>query len=252
MNRIRAFFARRGQSQDGVPGEGQGAVRVVPRFRRGFAPDGVPVEERRAGLVAPRFRRGFAPMRAGGRARAACAPRFRGASPMACRWKSEEPEPVAPRFRRGFAPDTVVVGFTLIEILVVVVIVGVLALAVTISIATAGGERQLARESERLQGLIDFACHQAELTGREIGLRLDGKGYAFTRLGFDGWNSDALGNELRPRDWVPGLRRRTVARWSRSAPGRKRQRTAADRLFFLGRTVAVPAAPASRRRRQSL
>lgn len=112
---------------------------------------------------------------------------------------------VGTRFRRCFAPDTVIVGFTLIEILVAVVIVGVLALAVTISIATAGGERQLARESERLQGLIDFACHQAELTGREIGLRLDGRGYAFTRLGFDGWSSDALENELRPRSWVPGL-----------------------------------------------
>jgi general secretion pathway protein H len=130
---------------------------------------------------------------------------LRGLSADGVPVEGQEAIRVAPRFRPGFAPDTVVVGFTLIEILVVVVIVGVLALAVTISIATAGGERQLARESERLQGLIDFACHQAELSGREIGLRLDRQGYAFSRLGFDGWSSDALENELRPRDWVPGL-----------------------------------------------
>ena len=102
-------------------------------------------------------------------------------------------------------PDPVVVGFTLIEILVVIVIVGVLALAVTISIATAGGERQLAREAERLRGLIDHACNQAELTGREIGVRLGEQGYAFTQLGFEGWSVDERKDELRPRSWVGGM-----------------------------------------------
>jgi general secretion pathway protein H len=99
----------------------------------------------------------------------------------------------------------VVVGFTLIEILVVMVIVGVLALAVTISIATAGGERQLAREAERLQALLDHACHQAELSGREIGVRFGAKGYAFSLLGFDGWMASEQKDELRPRKWVPGM-----------------------------------------------
>lgn len=98
-----------------------------------------------------------------------------------------------------------VVGFTLIEILVVMVIVGVLALAVTISIATAGGERQLAREAERLQALVDHACHQAELGGREIGLRIGARGYAFSLLGFDGWMASEQKDELRPRSWVPGM-----------------------------------------------
>jgi general secretion pathway protein H len=112
---------------------------------------------------------------------------------------------VATRFRRGSAPDPVIVGFTLIEILVVVVIVGVLALAVTISIATAGGERQLTHESERFQALVDHACNEAELTGREIGVRVSRNGYAFAMLGFDGWMADEQKDELRPRSWVPGL-----------------------------------------------
>ena len=85
------------------------------------------------------------------------------------------------------------------------VIVGVLALAVTISIASAGGERQLTRESERLQALIQYACTQAELTGREIGLRVSQQGYAFALLGFDGWLAEPQKNELRPRSWVTGL-----------------------------------------------
>ena len=85
------------------------------------------------------------------------------------------------------------------------VIVAALALAVTISIATAGGERQLTRESERLQALIQYACTQAELTGREIGVRVSEQGYAFTLLGFDGWIADPQKNELRPRSWVTGL-----------------------------------------------
>jgi general secretion pathway protein H len=130
-----------------------------------------------------------------------------------CAWRGgrmpareQERNLVAARFRRGFAPDPVVVGFTLIEILVVVVIVAVLALAVTISIATAGGERQLTQESDRFQALVDHACNRAELSGREIGVRVSRNGYAFAMLGFDGWMADEQKDELRPRSWVPGMR----------------------------------------------
>ncbi len=109
------------------------------------------------------------------------------------------------RIHHGRAPIPVVVGFTLIEVLVVVVIVAVLALAVTISIATAGGERQLTRESGRLQALIDHACSEAELTGREIGIRVSRNGYAFAMLGFNGWMASEQNDELRPRSWITGL-----------------------------------------------
>lgn len=96
-------------------------------------------------------------------------------------------------------------GFTLIEILVVLVIIGVLALAVTIGVASAGGERQLTREAERFQALVAYACTRAELSGREIGIRVDARGYAFTMLGLDGWAAEEQQGELRPRAWVRGL-----------------------------------------------
>ena len=106
----------------------------------------------------------------------------------------------------GLARARAAAGFSLIEILVVVVIVGVLALAVTLAIATAGGERQLAHEAERLQALIRHACNQAELSGREIGLRIGDKGYSFSLFGFEGWADGGQKDELRPRTWTPGLR----------------------------------------------
>lgn len=112
---------------------------------------------------------------------------------------------VVSRLRRCAGPFPAIVGFTLIEILVVVVIIAVLALAVTISIATAGGERQLVHESERVQALIAHACTEAELTGREIGVRISRNGYAFALLGFDGWKASEQRDELRARTWVPGL-----------------------------------------------
>jgi general secretion pathway protein H len=102
--------------------------------------------------------------------------------------------------------DSVVAGFSLIEILVVVVILGVLALAVTLGSATAGGERRLAQEAERMQALVRHACNQAELSGREIGLRVGASGYSFSMLGFDGWTRSERTDELRPRAWAPGMR----------------------------------------------
>ncbi|HET9031390.1 MAG TPA: hypothetical protein VFN25_00655, partial [Dokdonella sp.] len=56
-----------------------------------------------------------------------------------------------------------------------------------------------------LQALIDHACTQAELTGREIGVRVSRNGYAFSMLGFDGWMASEQSDELRPRSWVSGL-----------------------------------------------
>lgn len=99
-----------------------------------------------------------------------------------------------------------VAAFSLIEVLVVLVIVSVLAVAVSISIASAGGERQLEREAERLQALLEHACRQAELGGREIGVRIDAKGYAFAMRGFTGWSSGPRQDELRAHAWVPGIR----------------------------------------------
>jgi general secretion pathway protein H len=91
-------------------------------------------------------------------------------------------------------------GFSLIEILVVTVILAVAAVAVTLAVGGAGGERQLARDAERLRALIGFACEQAELSGRQIGVSIDHDGYRFSRSERADWLPEHDG-ELRPRKW---------------------------------------------------
>ena len=95
-------------------------------------------------------------------------------------------------------------GFTLIELLVVVVIIGVLAFALTLSIG-GSAERQLTREAERFQALVGQACAQAELSGREIGVRVDAGGFSFHLLAGDEWQDADKRGELRPRQWIDGL-----------------------------------------------
>jgi general secretion pathway protein H len=92
-------------------------------------------------------------------------------------------------------------GFTLIEILVVIVILGVLAAALTLAVGVGGGERQLERQAEQVQALVGYACEQAELTGREIGVSMNTYGYRFSRLERDDWRAFRDG-ELRPRAWL--------------------------------------------------
>jgi general secretion pathway protein H len=99
-----------------------------------------------------------------------------------------------PRVRRGF---------TLIELLVVVVILAVLVGAVTLAVGSVGGERQLARQAEQVRALFGYACEQAELSGRDIGITLDARGYRFSVANRDEWIA-AQASELRARPWLPG------------------------------------------------
>jgi len=94
-------------------------------------------------------------------------------------------------------------GFTLIELLVTVVILAVLAGVLTLAVGSAGGERQLAREAEQARALIGYACEQAELSGRSIGLSLNARGYRFSRLAGADWQPISR-DELRPRVWLDG------------------------------------------------
>lgn len=121
-------------------------------------------------------------------------------------WQHWQPTRQAARLSGRRRSGASISAFTLIEVLVVLVIISVLALVVSISIASAGGERQLTREAERLQALIEHACSQAELSGREIGLRIGAQGYAFSLHGFNGWVANERKDELRPHSWVAGLR----------------------------------------------
>jgi general secretion pathway protein H len=96
-------------------------------------------------------------------------------------------------------------GFTLLEILVVMVISAVLVAALTIAVG-GNGERQLANSAERFEALLGHACNEAELSGREIGAVVGTQGYAFRRLDGDTWRAFAKADELRAREWPPGLR----------------------------------------------
>jgi general secretion pathway protein H len=91
-------------------------------------------------------------------------------------------------------------GFSLIEILVVTVILAVVAATVTLAVAGAGGERQLARDADRVAALVGYACEQAELSGRDIGLSISRTGYRFSRSEHADWTLLSEG-ELRPRKW---------------------------------------------------
>lgn len=103
--------------------------------------------------------------------------------------------------RRYLRPQTD--GFTLIEILVVVVILAVVSVAVMLSTDAIGGARQLAQEADRVHALLGYACEQAELTGREIGLSMNRKGYRFSRLDHSDW-VPITNDELRERKWLAG------------------------------------------------
>ena len=94
-------------------------------------------------------------------------------------------------------------GFTLIEILVVVVILAVLAGALTLAMNGVGGERRLAAQSEQVQALLGYACEQAELTDRSIGLSFKTNGYRFSNLDRGNWIPFGPG-ELRLRSWLEG------------------------------------------------
>src|SRR5215469_6861662 len=99
--------------------------------------------------------------------------------------------------------STAMRGFTLIELLVVVVILAVLAGALTLAMGGLGGERQLEREARRTQAMIGYACEQAELVGRDIGMSIDRRGYRFSRRNGDAW-LPVENDELRPRNWLSG------------------------------------------------
>lgn len=96
---------------------------------------------------------------------------------------------------------------TLIEILVVVVIIGILATIATLSVGLLGGDREIEREAERLTDGIELLQEQAQLEGRDYGLRLEITRYEFMR--FDAfeqtWNAVEGDPALAERELPPGL-----------------------------------------------
>lgn len=98
-------------------------------------------------------------------------------------------------------------GFTLIEILVVVFIVAIMVSVTVISIHALGRDNEIRDETRRLVGLIGAVHEQAEMDGRDFGLRLKEHEYEF--LAYDArrdeWQSVADDDLLRARQLPPGL-----------------------------------------------
>ena len=101
------------------------------------------------------------------------------------------------RHRRA-RPHAGCAGFTLIEVLVVVVVLAVTVGAVLFSVSGLDG-RRAEREGERLFLLLQLACEQAELGGREVGLHLAATGYGFSLAAQDRWLPFANGHRLQER-----------------------------------------------------
>jgi general secretion pathway protein H len=66
-----------------------------------------------------------------------------------------------------------------LELLVVVFIIGILATMFTLSVGLTGGDRDLEREVDRFQALLNLASEEALMQGREIGMRFYVDGYEF-------------------------------------------------------------------------
>lgn len=91
-------------------------------------------------------------------------------------------------------------GVTLIETLVGLVVVSVL-LGATMMAFPRTGERRTDLAAEQAAALIALACERAELTGRDIGMKIDGQRLVFARLQARQWRAfaDSPQEALRPR-----------------------------------------------------
>jgi general secretion pathway protein H len=98
-------------------------------------------------------------------------------------------------------------GMTLIEILVVVLIISIVASLAVLSVGVLGGDRELEDESNRLADGIALLQEQAQLEGRDYGLRIESARYEFLR--YDGfvqaWQAVENDAALAPRELPAGL-----------------------------------------------
>ena len=96
---------------------------------------------------------------------------------------------------------------TLIEILVVVVIIGILVMAVTVAVGALGGDREIEDEARRIADVVSVTLEQAELEGRDYGLRIEPSRYEV--MVFDGrrqgWTAAGSDRWFAAHDLPPGL-----------------------------------------------
>ena len=98
-------------------------------------------------------------------------------------------------------------GFTLIEVLVVVFIIGILISVTLISVHALGRDTEIRDETRRIAAIIGAVQEQAQMEGRDFGLRLKEREYEF--LSYDPrrdlWQLVEGDDLLRPRQLPPGL-----------------------------------------------
>jgi len=96
---------------------------------------------------------------------------------------------------------------TLIEILVVIVIISIMALLATLSIGILGDDREIEDETVRLTNGIALLQEQAQLEGRDYGIRIETDNYEFLR--YDAFELRWVEVEgdpgLKPHELPPGL-----------------------------------------------
>lgn len=96
---------------------------------------------------------------------------------------------------------------TLIEILVVMVIIALMAAVMTIAVTALGPDTEVEEEVERLTRVMAVSLEQAELEGRDYGLRLEPGSYEVMVFdGRRGWLSVAGDSWLERHALPPGLR----------------------------------------------
>ncbi len=97
-------------------------------------------------------------------------------------------------------------GFTLIEILVVLVVLGIIVAALLPKLGDLSDSRDLERDVRRLGALLGLANEEAVMQGREFGLRVSQREYAFYDLDVQtgAWlevvNDDTLRSRSFPDD----------------------------------------------------
>jgi len=113
----------------------------------------------------------------------------------------------SPRAGLGACGARAARGFTLIEILVVVAIIAIISVAMLLSVSLTGRDRDLEKESDRLQALFSYVREQAELQTREYGILFQDDGYEF--LAYDvhrgQWRSVFEDDALSARKLPDGL-----------------------------------------------
>lgn len=78
-------------------------------------------------------------------------------------------------------------AFTLLELMVVIVIIGIVLTFTTLSIGDGGKQQALRHEAERFTALLQLACDEAVLQGRDLGVSLSATQYQFWQLNGQEW-----------------------------------------------------------------